>query len=344
MADAHRPATGDLGLLARLEAEPWNYDMFHALRLVECLFADKPRLGTSTRVADDPLRLAQDPSLAFAPSTLASFKRGKLGSYRMANWGFGVFGPNGPLPLHLTEFAYDRVHNANDATFVRFLDIFHHRMLSFFYRAWANSQPAAHFDRPGEDRFSLYVGSLLGIGLPSLRGRDAIPDLAKLHLAGHFTRQVRNAEGLAAIVSAFFAVAARVEPFRGDWVELPPEYRCRLGSSPLNGTLGRSAIAGARVWSCQHKFRLVLGPMGIDDHRRLIPGGQSMRRLADMVRNYIGDEYAWEVNLILKRDEVPPLRLGAEGKAQLGWTSWLRSRPPERDAGHLVYDPNAGAA
>src|SRR6478609_2460492 len=65
----------------------------------------------------------------------------------------GMFGPQGPLPLHLTEYARDRIINSADPTFARFLDIFHHRMLSLVYRAWADAQPTVQFDRPESDRF-----------------------------------------------------------------------------------------------------------------------------------------------------------------------------------------------
>ena len=107
-----------------------------------------------------------------------------------------LLGPHGPLPTHLTEYVRDRVRNANDPTFARFLDIFHHRMVTLFYRAWANAQPAVSLDRPGRDRFSFYVGSLFGLGEAMLRERDAVPDFAKLHFAGLLAGPTRPAAGL----------------------------------------------------------------------------------------------------------------------------------------------------
>ena len=117
---------------------------------------------------------------------------------------FGLFGPDGPLPLHLTEYARDRSRNHRDPSLQRFADIFHHRALSLFYRAWANSRPTISFDRPEDDRFALYTGALIGLGMESLRNRDAMPDLTKLHFAGHLSCQTRHAEGLASILSEFF--------------------------------------------------------------------------------------------------------------------------------------------
>ena len=84
------------------------------------------------------------------------------------------------------------------------------------------------------------------------------------------------------------------------------------------------------------KFRIVIGPMRLAEFQRFLPGSPSLRRLVDWVRNYIGDELLWDVNLVLRRDEVPPLQLGAG--TQLGWTTWLSSGVLPRDADDLKLD------
>ena len=154
--------------------------------------------AAASRPAQDAVRLAQEPSVEFAPATLAGWEPASRTAppARLLVHFFGLFGPDGALPLHLTEYARDRRRNHRDPTFQRFADIFHHRALSLFYRAWANSRPTVSFDRPEEDRFALYVGALIGLGMDSLRDRDAMPDLTKLHFAGHLACQTRHAEGL----------------------------------------------------------------------------------------------------------------------------------------------------
>jgi type VI secretion system protein ImpH len=342
MARTDRPAAHTLELICALESEPYRFDFYALLRLWECAHKDKPRLGASLRPADDPIRLAQDPSLAFAPAALHSFRAGKdMQPPRVGVEFFGLFGPQGPLPLHLTEYARERMRNVNDPTFVRFLDIFHHRLLSLFYRAWAAAQPTASLDRPDSDRFAVYVASLFGLGMPSLRRRDAIPDLAKLHYAGLLAPQVRGAAALRAILSDFFKLPVRVSEFVGHWMRLPRESRTQLGRSRENASLGRSAIVGARIWDRQHKFRIVIGPVALKDYRRLLPGGDSLRRLAVWVRNYAGDELAWDLQLALEQREVPRLALGKQG--QLGWTTWIFARPFGRDAADLILDPHTRA-
>lgn len=338
MAGEDRTASHVLMFARTLDTEPYHFDFFQAVRRIECLNRDKKRLGCSQRPSEDPIRLAQEPFLTFAPSTLAAFypatdKR----PARLAVRFLGLFGPNGPLPMHLTEYAYDRLHNAKDPTFSRFLDIFHHRLLSLFYRAWASAQPTVSLDRPESDRFAVYVGSLFGIGMPALRERDAVPDLAKLHFAGQLVGQTRHPAGLSAILREFFRLPVAIREFIGHWLELPKEGRLRLGETPETGALGVATIIGSRVWSCQSKFRIVIGPIGLKDYLRMLPGGDSLRRLVAWVRNYAGDAWAWDVNLILKKEEVPALVLGQQGR--LGWTTWVTSRDFTNDADDLRLNP-----
>lgn len=278
--------------------------------------------------------------MAFAPSTLAAFNLGPEGRPPWLGVYFlGLLGPNGPLPLHLTEYARDRLRNFEDPTLARFLDIFHHRMLSLFYRAWARNQPTVSFDRTEDDRFGQYIASLCGLGMAALQGRDAMPDLAKLHFAGLLTCHTRHADGLQAILGAFLKVPFRIQEFVGAWMDIPEGSLCRLGESPTSGSLGMTVTIGARVWGRQHRFRIAVGPMSLEDYRRLLPGSESLRRLVAVVRNYVGLEFSWDLNMVLRKDEVPALCLGRE--ARLGWTTWIKTDPFDHDAADLCLNAEA---
>jgi len=321
--------------LAQLEREFDGYDFFAALRLLECAHPDKPRIGHSQRPSDDAVRFGQTPALAFTPAMLADFKpAGATGAPRLEVNFFGLLGANGPMPQHLTEYVRDRLRNAADPTMARFLDIFHHRMIALFYRAWASAQPTVSLDRASGDRFAVYLASLVGLGMDSLRGRDAVPDQSKLHNAGHLAAHNRNAEGLAQILQDFFKVPVTIEQFVGHWMRMPLDSCCQLRSGPQGQRLGVSTVLGSKVWNCQHKFRVVVGPLELADYQRLLPGGDSYTRLRAWVRNYAGLAYDWDINLQLKQQEVPELRLGKQSR--LGWTSWLHSRAPHSDARQVV--------
>ena len=337
MASEERAESSALALFEALAEQPFAFDFFQALRRLECAFPQRPRLGKSSRSGDDPIRLTQKPSVAFAPSTLAAMEPHPQGlPPRLSVYFLGLFGANGPLPLHLTEYARERLEHHNDPTLIRFADVFHHRLLALFYRAWADAQPVVQFDRPQQDRFSHYLGASFGLGMPSLRHRDAAPDLAKLFYAGLFTAQTGHADGLAALLADFFGVSVQIQQFVGHWIELSPDNMTRLGESAATGTLGHTAVIGERVWDCQHKFRIVIGPIGYVDYQRLLPGGESLPRLVALVRQYIGDSLSWDVQLILKKAEVPALQLGVDGR--LGWTTWATTGPMAEDADDLALD------
>jgi len=340
MAGANGRATDAVAFFTALADAPYRYDFYQTLRRLECLYGDKPRWGAALRPVDEPVRLGQDPDLSFAPASLASFDTGsdKIPP-RLQVRLFGLLGPNGPLPVHITEYARERLRHAGDPTLSRFLDVLHHRFLELFYRAWAQAQPHVNRDRPSEDRFASYLGAFLGLTPRAFRDRDRLPDLAKLFHVSTLVRHVRNAEGLRSILAHFFRVPVRIEEFVGHTLQLAPADRTRLGRP---GTpLGNGAVAGSRVWDRQHKFRVHLGPLTLQQYQSFLPGGTPLRQLVDWVRQYLCFELRWDARLVLQKEEVPPVLLGTMGR--LGWTTWLGRRRAETDADDLCVDAEAFA-
>jgi type VI secretion system protein ImpH len=302
-----------------LSREPGRFNLFAALRLLEQKFAGRPRLGESRRASDDGIRLGHVPYLTFARSDVATFQEGDAGVPRLEQHSFGLFGPNGPLPAHMTELAYERRRHVGDAAIVDFLNVFQHRLISLFYRAWANSDPATSFDRPDSDRFRMYVGALLGMAPVAACDRDTVSDYAKLSRAALFAQQTRSAPALQAILADYFRLPAEVRQFTGEWLTVPSELRCRLGLDPA--TLGDGAFLGGALWRSQHKFEIVLGPLTLSRLEGLLPGARGLRELVDLVRLFTNDEWTWQLRLLLLEEEIPRTRLGLSGK--LGWVSWL---------------------
>ncbi|CAN5907443.1 type VI secretion system baseplate subunit TssG [soil metagenome] len=328
-------------LWTALEREPWKHDFRMALRRVETLFPHLPRLGTAARPSDEPLRLGHTPAMDFAPAALSAFTPGTQGRPpRLDVRFFGLFGPNGPMPLHLTDYARERL-LARDPTLARFADMFHHRLLLLFYRAWSQAQPAVSLDRPAQDRFATYVGSLIGYGSPALTRREEVPDHVRLHFAGLFAQRTRNADGLAAILGGYFRQPVRIETFVGHWMELPGSERTRLDQQPgPSQQLGMGVVLGRRVWDRQHKFRIEIGPLTLERFESFLPlekpAGKPLRGLVALVRDYLSQQLEWDLRLVLQPAEVPRTRLGANQR--LGWTSWLGARSRRADAPALTLD------
>ena len=126
------------------------------------------------------------------------------------------------------------------------------------------------------------------------------------------------------MIDGYFDVPTDVQEFVAHWMRIPESDQFRLGESVgFSGCLGQDTILGERVWQRQDKFRILLGPLSLDRYESFLPTGHSFKALVAVVRNYIGLEYLWEVNLILKKEEKPVTCLGVTGA--LGWTSWLQT-------------------
>jgi type VI secretion system protein ImpH len=324
-------------LFAKLAVDATQFDFFHVLRQVDASVPGPLPLGRALRPRDEPLRLTQHASLAFAPAALHEFKPAvaAYGYGRLSINNFGMFGPNGAMPQHLTEYVQERILHSKDQTLARFCDIFQHRMILLFYRAWADCQAVNSLDHPERDSFGRYAASLVGLGQSTLRNRDAVPDHMKLHHAGHLSRETRNVEGLVRPLAALLRIPVALKEYCMQWLTLAVEDQTRLRSVTLaakgsahrvelgfaSARLGQGAIAGVRVPDVQHKFRLLLGAMRFNEFERFLPSGDRFIQVRDWVRNYLGVELAWDARLILVKEEVPAVKLGVYG--QLGWTSWL---------------------
>lgn len=338
MAAADRNETPSV--MDELLEHPRAFDFFHALRLLQSTFSeDMPRIGDARRVSDEPFRLRQEPTLDFAPSTIAAAQREDEERLALAVYFWGLHGPNGALPTSMTEFLLERRRRFKDVALLRFLDVFHHRALTLFFRAWALNHQAVDYERREASRFTRHLLSLIGAGTEGMRERDSLGEEAKLFFAGHLVHQTRHAEGLASILSAYFDVPVQVEQFSGQWLALPEESLCVLGQR--NAALGQDAIAGRRMWTCQLAVRLRIGPISQADMRRLLPTGEAFVRLRDWMRFYCSYQFDWDVQITLQREEVPPTVLG--GSSYLGWTTWTHAGAPAEDRDDLILNGETAA-
>ncbi len=330
-----RAGPGSLTHIERLARNPKAHHIFLAMRIIEALDDDAPRLGRARRPRQEKVRFGQMPELAFAGSAIRDFTPPQADRPgRLTNLFFGLFGPHGPLPLHLTEYARDRLRNEDDPTFVAFADMLTHRLMTLLFRAWSTGQAAAAFDRGAGSEMESKVAALSGFMGTAMRDRDAMPDIAKRHFAGLLGQGPRNADGLEAILSVFIRAPVRLEQFVGSWLELEPDDRWQLGGP---AGLGHATSIGIRVWTRAAKFRLRIGPLTLTEYERLLPGSPSLTRLTAIVRNYAGDSLDWDVNLILRSDQVPEAILGQD--IRLGQTSWIGERSSNADAEDLFLAP-----
>jgi len=321
------------GIKTRLAKAPSSANFFQAIRRLESENPGKARVGFAHHLRDDIVRFGQHISLTFESATIQRYQEGDGAAPPKMKVNFlGLLGPNGPMPLNVSESLYQRLLHDKDKAHPEFLDMIQNRIIALFYRSWAACQITASYERTRHGAFSKYVSSLLGIGAPVFQERDTVRDDAKRYYSAWLAMQTRNAEGLRNILAEYFGVPAEIEEFVGQWLDVPHDCRCRLGETKMTGKLGQNIIVGSRFWDRQQKFRIRLGPMDWERYLSMLPSGDRLVHLIDWVRNYVGEELEWDVCLVLKRKEVPQICLGVQG--QLGWTTWVK-----REAYQFEYDP-----
>jgi type VI secretion system protein ImpH len=342
MAAASRTENPDLALAKvrrALFTEPCSFDFFQAVRLLGWLQPERSPVGRYSHPAGEVVRFGANPILHFPASAVQAIAEREDASPSMDVNFMGLIGPLGVLPNYLTEMVAGRV-RAQDRTMLDFLNIFNHRLISFFYQAWEKNHFTVAYERDGNDAVTACMLALVGLGTPGLRGRQPVRDETFIYYSGLFALMPKSALALEATVGDYFRIPVEVEPFVGTWRSLrEPDY-CVLGENVSEATmLGWGAVAGDEIWDQQSRVRLKLGPLTQAQYRNFLPTGPAWPELKAMLRSFCGNDLEFEIQLILRRDAVPALELRSpeEGALRLGWQTWLKSRPGfDRDPGDTI--------
>lgn len=317
------------------EETPWDSGFLGLMRALSARKQALPVPGTAQRPSQECYRLGQTAQMAFSPREIASLD---VNSDRLTVqlFGLGVWGPQGAMPLHLSELAWSRTEQHNDQTLTDFIDIFHHRALSLFWRSWFISQDTASLDRKDDESFSFYIASLVGLDTAEL-GHSLLPVHARLASSAHLIREARNPEGLTGALYYYFDIPVTLDEFTPQWIRFAPDETSQLGQPGGALQLGDGAVLGETVQDCQHKFRLTLGPLTLAQYMRFSPWGEDLPVLCEWVRNFTGYEFAWDVQLILRADEMPEATLN--GSHQLGYASWLTRTDHTEPVSGMSFEP-----
>jgi type VI secretion system protein ImpH len=337
--------TIDPKLLGLLLDEPQTFGFFQAVALLEQLRPERGPVGRFGDPGEEVLRFATPTSVAFPPTEIATLEDGADGApARMTVNFLGLTGPQGMLPLDYSLYAANRA-RAGDRAMKDFLGLFEHRVISLFYRAWAKSHAAvriqgAHAGEDGaprtRDPLTTELLALVGLDAPGLADRMAISDESLVYYAGLLSIPSRSAAALQQLVSDYFDVPCEVEQFVGAWYPLDLAAQTALGDD--DGFLGGGAVAGDEVWDQQGRVRVRIGPLTRKRYEEFLPGGALHDALRGLTRFFGNDQFDFEIQLVLARDEAPPCRLDAESDPlPLGWCTWLRTNPLERDPDDAVF-------
>ncbi|TWT36540.1 hypothetical protein KOR34_14460 [Posidoniimonas corsicana] len=353
----------------QLYAEGASFDFFQAVRLLEQSSAGADR---DRRLGSPAVRFSTPPSTAFPASAIDSITPDDAdeNTSRVRVNFMGLTGPSGVLPRHYTELLIQlecRLRDAAKRTLNAWYDLFNNRLIGQLYRVWAKCRIDRGLadgvaDRTQADPFSTALYSLIGVATPKLRNRlsvtqptgqggaaevvDQIPDSVLARHVGTLSRRRRSASQVAAMLSSHFRVPVEIEQFQGQWLQLSPAEQTRAGAWGAANRLGVDAVLGSRVWDRQSRIRVRVGPLDAQQFARFLPdagGGQDRRRfvsLCQMVRLAIGPELDFDVQLVLRKSDIPRLSAQRDGdRPRLGWSSWLAAAPLERDGGEPVFEP-----
>ena len=320
---------------AELLARGYRFDFFQAVRLLERLESEREPVGLDGPPSREIVRFRTRVSLEFPASSIHEVKETDGGVPEMTVAFFGMTGPLGVLPHAYTELLVERTRK-QDRAFWEFLDLFNHRFLSFFYRAWEKYRFPIAYERNRRDPFTEYLFDLIGMGTRGLAGRLSVRDQGLLLYAGLIAQRPHSATALESILRHHFGVAVAVEQFLPQWLVLDEEFRARLGTA--NSAPGMSLVCGDRIRNAQSKFRVRVGPMPLSAYLSFLPGGTSFSQIADLTRFLAGMEFDFDVQLVLAAAEVPECQLSAAAPTPplLGWTTWLTTRPVTEDASPVV--------
>jgi type VI secretion system protein ImpH len=327
-----------------LETIPQEFDFFQAVRLLERIFPAHEPVGRFVVPSSEVARFSAHASMVFPASAIQQINWGETGPPAIIVNFMGLTGPQGVLPLYYTQLIIDRI-RAKETSMLAFFDIFNHRAISLFYQAWEKYRFAFAYERSkaprnigGEreqDPMSHILMHLIGIGTTGLPSRQAVPDHALLFYSGLLSLHPRSSAALRNLLWDYFDVPVEIEQYVGAWYRLDVSTQCRFEKgSTYSEQVGVGVIVGDEIWDQQSGVRIRLGPLSLPQYLDFLPNGTAYQPLKALVRFFGGDQTDFEVQLVLKRDEVPPCELGnlgveepgSQGVApQLGWCTWAKT-------------------
>jgi type VI secretion system protein ImpH len=330
------PGPPSADLKRRMLGEGYRFEFFQLLHLLETWQGRPALLGRGGPYRLEGLRLVPDPSLTFSPADVRRVEERteEERTELQAPWAFrvtvnfmGLYGVAAPTPVYLTELIGFTDVDAGELT--DFLDLFNHRILSLFYRSWVKYRYPWRYEPGGADEISGHLLSFIGLGDPEVRRRTGLPASRLLRYLGLLALRTRPPVGLKLLVADYFGgIETRVEERMFRWVAIPPEGRNKIGEA--NYRLGIDLSVGEKVPDRAGKLRLSLGPLHFDEYLGFLPETDNFREACALVRLWVGERFDYDVELAVRREEIPEMRmgeLGDESGARLGWTSWVTSAP-----------------
>jgi len=340
------------GVLLRIAREGWKFDFFQAVWTLERLLSPERCVGGEGPPGREAIRFRPHLSMGFPPSDLRRItpvadEEGRTSHYLIDSTFLGLYGVSTPLPLDysvrvirdaqrrelaVSEEVGARPGSDSEDPYLAhsplrdFLDLFHHRLISLFYRAWTKYRYDVSFGMTGRDVLTPFL--LWCIGTPPTTANQELIGVDSTRLiryAGTFTQHPKTAAALQGLLTDFFDfIPVRVEQFQERWIAIPSDNLSALGTA--NSTLGVDCVAGQEVFDMGGAFEIVVGPVDWETYLTFLPVGRRFDEARRLTRLFCQDMLAFGLTVRLKAGEAPEARLtSGPDAARLGYTCWLRT-------------------
>jgi type VI secretion system protein ImpH len=224
----------------------------------------------------------------------------------------GLVGHRSPMPDYYQASMACALREKNDA-YLDFLNIFQNRIVGLAYKAWLYCRPSLTYNN--KSPLLRYSGLLMRRSISRLSAQI--------------------------ILSDYFDLLIKVIDFDGGRVSLTADDRSVIGGGKNNNQLGVSMVAGEKVLFPASACRLRIGPLGFSRFMQLLPRASLSLRVMNLARQIISPAIDISIELILKKDDVPLMRLGEKSSALLGLNTWVKSTSFKRDVDDMHYVVNA---
>ena len=344
-------------VIARLLAAPQGFEFVQAVTILLRWLEEQ---GVAPeRALRDHLRFENSLHLGFPPSQIEALRiAGATGAdaatqgpsqgggeqdlaglqFRMTPAFMGLLGAHGALPAHYTERIPQWQHANRDEAPRAFLDMLSGRMLALYYEAWRKYR-VEHAAAGRGDCFRARLLALAGVadGEESRGGPGpGVPDDVIAHFAGMLQQRPRSAALLERLLAGYFGLPVALEQAVGHWSRMAPHEQSALGAGAC---LGENTLLGERSWRPDLRARLRIGPLRRDVFERFLPSGDMAAALRRTLAWFAAPGVDFEVQLILRADEVGPSRLAAApaAGARLGRDSFLVTAAVATDRADMRY-------
>ncbi len=318
----------------------YGFEFFQAVRLLEALSPGGAQVGGQGPYSEETVRIRPNSDLAFPAGDIQEIETMEDNPsgrevWRITQNFMGLYGVNTPLPPYFAEMV---AQNYQDPDPLRdFLDLFNHRLLSLYYKAWEKHHRAALVNPAQPDKLTMALCALIGQEPGAGREDWLVAPERLVRYLGLLAGRTRSAAGLEAMISDYFGISnVRVSPYLVKKYRLRPEDITHIGVEGQNNRLGRSVILGQQVNDVGGQFRLSLGPLSPESFDKLQPGEPAFVELVFLVHFFSRHQLDFELELILNSWDVRPFRISSQQETNpLGRHSWLgRPQGPTVSARH----------